>query len=139
MSTIIGTKGSDHLVGSPDNADTIIGDPFSGGLGGAADNGRLLSSGTGGNDLIEGLGGANEITGAVDELYGDAFQIAGTGHGGTTRSSPDRTSRTCGATPSRSAATAGASGTCWSAGSASTTSTVTPPPCPSTRGEPTTS
>ena len=82
MSPIIGTKGSDHLVGSPDKADTIIGDPFSGGLGGAADNGRLLSSGTGGNDLIEGLGGGNHVTGAVDVLYGDAFQITGTGHGG---------------------------------------------------------
>src|SRR5690606_37097633 len=59
-----------HLVG-PASGDTIYGAPYPRDIG-------PLTRGRGGDDRIESGGGP----GAFDYLYGDAWEIAGTGRGG---------------------------------------------------------
>lgn len=74
---------NNHLIGSS-TSDIIFGDPFTTGINpffGVPQIGGSLVAGSGGNDRIEGRGGPVEDF-EGDLIYGDAFEMAGTGQGG---------------------------------------------------------
>ena len=75
MATLIGTTGNDRIVGTAD-ADIIFGDPYTTGNDFGIEDGGVLSSGRGGNDRIDGLGGG------LQWIYGDTWQMEGTARGG---------------------------------------------------------
>ena len=77
MATLIGTKGNDHILGTPGEFNVIFGDPYTeGNLAGIDDNDQVLDAGRGGNDRLDGRGGAGNT------IIGDAGLMSGTARGG---------------------------------------------------------
>ena len=80
MATLIGTKGNDHILGTPREFNVIFGDPYTEGKSsGIDDNDQVLDAGRGGNDRLDGRGGAANI------IIGDAGLMSGTARGGNDR------------------------------------------------------
>jgi serralysin len=72
---------NNNLTGEALEQDIIFGDPFTTGNDvGAPEIGGALTSGSGGNDRIKGLGDPSLTEG--DTIFGDAFDMAGSGQGG---------------------------------------------------------
>src|SRR4051812_38482681 len=69
---LVGTDGADVIFGDAHTAGATLFFPDVPAMGGA------LASGTGGHDLLEGVG-------ETDFLFGDAYRMAGTGVGGADR------------------------------------------------------
>ena len=84
--------GLNNGITGTEDPDFIFGDPYT--TGAAAyfagvpgfedipEIGGTLSSGRGGNDRIASLGGFDDVNFLFDVVYGDAFEINGTGRGG---------------------------------------------------------
>jgi Ca2+-binding RTX toxin-like protein len=75
MAVVLGTNGSDLIVDT-DDGNIIFGDPYTeGNFHGFPGNGAILSSGSGGDDVIDGRDG-------IDYIVGDAAVMTGNARGG---------------------------------------------------------
>ena len=87
--------GLNNQISGTADPDFILGDPYTAGAASyfagvpgfedIPEIGGTLSSGRGGNDHIASLGGFDDVNFLTDVVYGDAFEINGTGRGGNDR------------------------------------------------------